>query len=273
MALLTEERRAVRQSATTGRPTVIAIANQKGGCGKTTTTLALGSALAERGRRVLLIDLDPQNALTRGVGLDPGRLGLTTREVLYDGNPLADAAVEGSSPNVWVVPANLRMVRADLELSAMRGGDVRLREATATLTGFDYVLLDCPPSLGALTGNALAAARHLIIPVDSEPWALDTIDQLFEQAEEIRRYVNRHLRLLGVLLTRYRSRGAASQQVAEMARERWAQELFTTTIRDSTKAVEAAIAACDIIRWAPRSPLAQDYRALAAEVETRVNAV
>ena len=161
-------------------------------------------------RILLLVDLDPQNALTRGVGLDPGRLGRTTREVLYDGNPLTDAAVAGSSPNVWVVPATLRMARADLELAAMRGGDVRPREATAVLSDFDDVLLDGPPSLGALTGNALAAARHLIIPVDSEPWALDTIDQLFEQADETCCYVTRQLRLLGVRLTRYRTRGAAS---------------------------------------------------------------
>ena len=196
---------------------------------------------------------------------------LTTREVLYDGRPLTEAAVAGRPANVAVVPANLRMVRADLELSAMRGGDVRLREALAPLTGFDYVLIDCPPSLGALTGNALAAARFLIVPVDSEPWAMDTIDQLFEQADDIRRYVNRHLALLGGVLTRYRARNAASQQVAEMVRGRWADELFRTTVRDSTKAVEAAIAACDVLSWAPRSPLAQDYRCLAEEVEARVH--
>jgi chromosome partitioning protein len=270
--LTTEKAKMAAPARSLSHPTVIAIANQKGGCGKTTTTLSLGAALAERDRRVLLIDLDPQNALTRGVGLDPGHLISTTRDVLYGGRSILETAVPGQHPKVLVVPANLRMVRADLELSAMRGGDVRLREALQPVHDVDYVLIDCPPSLAALTGNALAAAQFLIVPVDSEPWALDTIDQLFEQADEIRRYVNRDLRLLGVVLTRYRTRSAASQQVAEMVRARWRDDVFATAIRDSTKAIEAAIASCDIIQWAPKSPIAQDYRALAEEVEARVHA-
>ena len=253
---------------------VIAIANQKGGCGKTTTTISLGAALAERGRRVLLLDMDPQFALSRGLGLDPRRPGPTVREVLYERLPLGQAVVPDVFPGIDVIPANLLLAKADLDLAHLPAGDTRLLQALeANGAGpYDYVLIDCPPSLGKLTFNALAAAHHLLVPVDSAPWALDTIHQLFELADDVRAYVNRRLRLLGVLVTKYQAHVSVCQQVRRDVQERWPEHLFAATVRLSTRLVEAAYAAEPIFTWDRKSPVAEDYRALAREVEARVEA-
>lgn len=250
----------------------IAVANQKGGCGKTTTAISLGTALAQVGRRVLLVDMDPQFALTRGLGSDPRWSGPTVREVLFDRVPLREAAIRQVFPGIDLVPSNLLLSKADLELAHLPAGDSRLKQAMeeAELREYDYVLLDCPPSLGKLTFNALGAASYLLVPVDSAPWALDTIHQLFELADDVRRYVNRRLRLLGVVVTKYQAHVTICQQVRHDARERWPDDLFQTTIRLSAKMVEAAYAGESILTWDRRSPVAEDYRALAREVEARL---
>jgi chromosome partitioning protein len=249
------------------------VANQKGGCGKTTTTISLGSALAQGGRRVLLVDMDPQFALTRGLGTDPRWAGPTVREVLFDGVPLREATIREVAPSIDLVPSNLLLAKADLDLAHLPAGDSRLKQAMeeAALSDYDCVLIDCPPSLGKLTFNALAAASYLLVPVDSAPWALDTIHQLFELADDVRRYVNQRLRLLGVLVTKYQAHVTVCQQVRDDAHQRWPREVFDTTVRLSAKMVEAAYAGESILTWDRRSPVAEDYRALAREVETRLD--
>lgn len=253
---------------------VIAIANQKGGCGKTTTTISLGAALAERERRVLLIDMDPQFALTRGLGIDPRRPGPTVREVLYERLPIGQAVIPNVFPSIDVVPSNLLLAKADLDLAHLPAGDTRLMQAMEAngVGPYDYVIVDCPPSLGKLTFNALSAAHFLLVPVDSAPWALDTIHQLFELADDVRAYVNKRLRLLGVLVTKYQGHVTVCQQVRRDVQERWPEDTFEATIRLSTRLVEAAYASEPIFIWDRKSPVADDYRSLAQEVEARVQA-
>lgn len=255
-----------------GRPPIIVIANHKGGVGKTTTAISLGSALAERGRRVLLVDLDPQFTLTRGVGVDPETTGRTIRDVLLDGQPLAAAIRPGVLPGVDLAPADLELATADLRLAEVPAGDLRLRRAFEDhdWTGYDLVVIDTPPSLGRLTINALGAASHLLVPVDSAPWAGKALARLFAVVTEVQRYLNRGLVVLGILLTKYQAHVPVAQHVRSDLARHWPDGVLEATIRLSSKLVEAAYVEQPISRWDRRSPVASDYRALAEEVERRV---
>lgn len=243
----------------------IAVANAKGGCGKTTSALHLSVALADAGYRTLAIDADAQHTLTRHLGVHPRGI-LTIRDVLFDGLDVGDAAVHVRS-NLDLVPASLMLANADVALSQLAGSDLRLRRAMAH-ADWDFCIIDCPPSLGKLCMNALVASTHFLVPIDSAPYALEGLDMLMQTVEESRSFYNPELLFLGALLTLYDST-RISKQVHEEVCARWPHETLETVIRRSTKIKEAAAFGETVFDGAV-SGVADDYRALAREVIARV---
>jgi len=245
--------------------TTIAVANAKGGCGKTTSALHLSVALADAGYRTLAIDADAQHTLSRHLGGYPRGIP-TIRDVLFDGLTVGDVAVPVRT-NLDLVPASLMLANADVALSQVAGSDLRLRRAMVG-TDWDFCIIDCPPSLGKLCMNALVASTHFLVPIDSAPYALEGLDMLMQTVEEARSYYNPDLRFLGAFLTLYDST-RISKQVHEEVRARWPDETLETVIRRSTKIKEAA-AFGETVFDGVVSGVADDYRALAQEVIARV---
>jgi len=243
----------------------IAVANAKGGCGKTTSALHLSVALADAGYNTLAVDIDAQHTLSRHLGVAPRGIP-TMRNVLFDGASVQDVAVEVRR-NLRVVPASLTLANADVSLSQLAGSDLRLRRAMAS-PDWDICIIDCPPSLGKLCMNALVAATHFLVPIDSAPYALEGLDMLMQTVDESRSYYNPDLRFLGALLTLY-DNTRISKQVLEEVRARWPRETLTTVIRRSTKVKEAAAFGETIFDGAANGA-GDDYRALAVEVLQRV---
>jgi chromosome partitioning protein len=250
---------------------IIAVANQKGGVGKTTTTLNLGAALAEKGQRVLLIDLDPQFSLTRGFGIDPTDGPGTVSEALLKRRPLAEIVRPATTkiPNLFIVASFLTLAQADMALLSMTGSDTRLRQAMKGIKGFDYTLIDCPPALGKLTVNALAAADKVLVPVDCSPWALAGMDQLNALIEDTKLDNNPHLELWGIVLTFFQKNTALSTQVRNTIKSEWPGKLFDSSVRLTVKLKETTLASEPIITYDSSSAAAEDYRALANEVIQR----
>lgn len=245
--------------------TTIAVANAKGGCGKTTTALHLSVALAEEGFNTLVVDADAQHTLSRHLGVLPRGIP-TMRDVLFDGLPVREAAVT-VRPNLRLAPASLTLANADVALSQLAGSDLRLRRAMAD-PDWEICIIDCPPSLGKLCVNALVASTHLLVPIDSAPYALEGLDMLMQTVDEARSYYNPELRFLGALLTLY-DQTRISRQVQEEVRARWPRETLRTVIRRSTKFKEAA-AFGETIFEANAGGGGSDYRALAEETLERV---
>src|ERR1700679_1257354 len=184
-----------------GAARIIAIVNQKGGVGKSTTAVNLGASLALMGRRVLLVDIDPQGNTTTGVGVDKRALDSDSYSVLLDGAAIADVVQPTDVENLWILPATLALAGAEIELVTIERGEHRLKDAlAATAAAYDIVLIDCPPSLGLLTVNALAAAQEIIIPVQAEYYALEGLSQLTTIVEQARENLNPSLTILGVLI-------------------------------------------------------------------------
>ncbi len=246
----------------------IAITNQKGGVGKSTTTINLGSYLADSGTRVLLIDLDPQGNTTSGLGIDKRDLSLTTNDVLFDPEKAPEAILE-TQFGVWLLPANELLSAAEVNLVAMEGREYRLKIAIAQLD-YDYVLIDCPPSLGLLTINALTAVNHVIIPVQTEYYALEGLGQLLETIRRVRVALNPGLELLGVLLTMFDSRTSLSGQVQEEVRKHFPGKVFNTIIPRNIRLAEAPSHGKPINEHDKWSKGARAYKKLAKEVRNRI---
>jgi chromosome partitioning protein len=249
---------------------VVAVVNQKGGVGKTTTTINLGAALAAYERRTLLVDLDPQGNCTAGLGVDVGPGVATTYEVLNGQERLLDVLRPTEFPHLSLVPATPELAGAEVELVGMVGREFRLREALAGYSGGEFVFVDCPPSLGLLTVNALAAADGLVVPVQCEYFAMEGVSKLLKTVDEVRRFLNPELAIDGILLTMYDDRTNLAQQVAQEVRSVFGDLVFETVVPRNVRLAEAPSFGRPIHAYDLRSTGAQAYLQLAREYLTRM---
>lgn len=248
---------------------IIAIANQKGGVGKTTTTANLGASLTRRGQRVLLIDLDPQGNLTSCFGLDRS-VEQTVADALLDRRvPLPIVHLENGTGKLDVAPSTLALASAEAALMNKLGRELRLRDQIAQVEpAYTHILIDTPPSLGLLTINALVAATRVIVPTEARFFSLQGLQMLEESIEEIL-YLNPRLKLLGIMLSKFDRRLREERQVAEYLRKRWGTLVFETAVGTNSKILEAGSAGSSIFRYAGAERAAEVYLALAEEVLRR----
>ena len=243
---------------------VIAIANQKGGVGKTTTTINLGAALAELGHRTLLVDMDPQSALSGAMGLDSDRLKHTIYNVLIDSKVPIQAVIRQVRPNLDVVPSNIDLAAAEVELVSAIGREYIFKDALAPVRDqYDYVLIDSPPSLGLLTVNALTAADEVIIPLQCEYLALRGMRFLLDTIKKVKTKLNPELEIRGILGTMYNTRTIHAQEVVAAIRHLFGDKVFDVIIKSSIRFAEAPIAHQPIIEYDPEHDGAVAYRQLA----------
>lgn len=248
-------------------PTAIAICNQKGGVGKTTTTVNLGAALAEQGRRILLVDLDPQAALTAYWGLENDTAPPLIYQLLIDDVASPRQAIRPVRPQIDVIPADIDLAAAEIELFSALGRERILKDVLAQVhDGYDYVLVDCPPNLGLLTVNALVACERVIIPLQCEFFALRGLSMLLDTLHKVKRRLNPQSEIMGILPTMVNSRTRHAQEVLEEVRRMFGPRVFQTIIKSSIRFAESTVAKQPILEYAPAHDGARAYRALAQEV-------
>ncbi len=253
-------------------PRIIAIANQKGGVGKTTTTINLGAALARLGCKVLIVDLDPQGNASTGLGIATDDREYTTYELLLDDVALSEVIRPTETTGLHIVPATVDLSSADVELVSNEKRSFLLHDALRQFAmddlGYDYILIDCPPSLNLLTVNAMVAAHSVLVPLQSEFFALEGLSQLMLTIREVRQTANAALRIEGVVLTMYDARNNLSQQVEADARDNLGQLVFQTVIPRNVRLSEAPSFAKSVLDYDPDSKGARAYVALAEELLT-----
>jgi chromosome partitioning protein len=243
---------------------VIVVANQKGGVGKTTTAMNLGAALNELRQRVLLVDLDPQSALSAGLGVDSYQLDETIYDVLVDSRVTMQSIIRPIRANLDVAPSNIDLAAAELELISAIGREYIFKEALAPVRGnYDYVLVDSPPSLGLLTVNALTAADEVIIPLQCEYLALRGMRSLLETIEKVRAKLNPHLEIRGILGTMFNARTLHAQEVMDEIRSIFGDKVFDVVVKSSIRFAEAPVAHQSLLEYDPRHEGAMAYRKLA----------
>jgi len=246
---------------------IICITNQKGGVGKTTTTVNLASCLAAIEKKTLLVDMDPQGNSTSGVGLDKTQCEPNIYHVLMGDAELLSALRPTEMKKLFCLPSNSHLTGAEVELVSMEEREVRLKKALATVEAdFDYILIDCPPSLGFLTLNALVAAQSVLIPVQSEYYALEGLSSLVETVERVRESLNPDLRIEGALLTMYDSRTKLAGQVSEEVRKFFGEKVYNTVIPRNVQLSESPSFGKPIILYDIRSSGAQAYLNLTKEI-------
>ena len=254
-------------------PRILAIANQKGGVGKTTTAINLSAGLAELGARVLVIDLDPQGNASTGLGIEAGARKLTSYDLLLGQPALGDVVLPTRTERLSICPANADLASADIELAVNGRRSQLLREALRQPAmadfGFDYILIDCPPSLSLLTVNALIACDSVLVPLQSEFFALEGLSQLMLTIREVRASANPALRIEGVLLTMYDRRNNLSQLVESDARQNLGDLVFRTMIPRNVRVSEAPSYAMPVLAYDSASKGSEAYRALSQEIARR----
>ena len=249
---------------------IVAIVNQKGGVGKTTTAINLAAAMAELGRQVVLIDLDPQGNSTSGLGFDVRRQRLTVYQLLSGEAVIDDVAIPTAVPGLHLVPSDLSLAGAEIELATQPEREFRLRRALGELRGgFGHVIIDCPPSLGLLTLNALTAAHEVLVPMQCEFFALEGLGNLVYTIALIRQRLNPELRLSGILMTQFDARTTVAWEVIDQVRRAYPAEVFATLIPRNVRLSEAPSHGQPITAYDPSCKGAIAYRELAKEVLAR----
>jgi len=249
--------------------TVIAIANQKGGVGKTTTTINLGSYLQKLGYKVLIVDLDPQANTTSGLGIDKQALEYSVYHGLSDPS-LASEVIYNTQHELNLIPANPELAAAEIELVGLDQREFRLKQLLSNYD-FDFVLIDCPPSLGLLTINALTVADHIIVPVQAEYYALEGLGQLLDTVQRVQQVLNPNIEMLGVLLTMHSPRTMLSNQVHEEVKKHFPGKVFDAIIPRNVRLAEAPSYGKPISSHDSWSKGAKSYKMLAKEVERRLS--
>ena len=250
------------------RPAVLAIANQKGGVGKTTTAVNLSAALADFGRRVLVVDLDPQGNATTGLGINPRELEASVYDVLMRQLPLENVVEPTMVKNLFLCPATIDLAGAEIELVSAFSRELRLKKALeAVRQDYDYIMIDCPPSLGLLTVNALSAADSVVVPIQCEYYALEGLSQLYRNVNLIQSSLNEALTISHVVMTMYDARTNLAEQVVADVREYCGATVCTTIIPRNVRLSEAPSYGKPITVFDPSSRGAIAYRELAKEVD------
>ncbi len=253
-----------------GQPRIIAVANQKGGVGKTTTAINLATALAACGKRVLLVDLDPQGNASTGLGVERGNRKTGAYEKLIDQVPIAEATLPTNVPNMWIVPTSPDLAGAEIELIDLERREYRLRDALAKKPlSYDFILIDCPPSLTLLTLNAMVAADCVLVPLQCEFYALEGLSQLIKTIERVKQKLNPVLEIQGVVLTMYDKRSSLNEQVAKDVREHFGDKVYDTAIPRNVRIAEAPSYGMPALLYDIRCAGSQAYILLASEVLKR----
>ena len=262
--------RDVKRSKSAKQTRIIAIINQKGGVGKSTTAVNLAAALGEQNKKVLLVDFDPQGNSTSGLGIEKEDLEQCVYDALLNDVPVEELIHDTETKKVFVIPATIQLAGAEIELVSAMARETRLKELLAPVKDeFDFIFIDCPPSLGLLTINALAAADSVLIPIQCEYYALEGVTKLLESMRMVKSRINKDLDTYGVLMTMYDSRTSLSNQVVDEVRNYFGDKTFKTLIPRTVKLSEAPSFGMPVINYAPNNKGAKAYRELAKEVIRR----